>query len=157
MKLLQVIPNPYKMLDGNGKPTAVFPCHTRHAPGEFVGATKTLDVTAPAKFVDIKSKRGVRREVAQYDRSKAVFAFSFEPVDVPADGEIGAYYKRGVRSGAITPANKETAVACGVPFVPAKEALAKHRETAAQEFQRQFGEMPSWANEEQPAPIVAPQ
>ena len=157
MKLLQVIPNPYKMLDGNGKPTAIYPCHYKHAPGEFVGATKTLDVTQKAKFVDIKSKRGVRTEVAQFDRSKAVFSFSCEPVDVPADGEIGAYYKRGIKTGAIIPANKETALACGIPFVPVKEALAKHRETAAQEFQRQFGEMPSWASEEQPAPIVAPQ
>ena len=157
MKLLQVIPNPYKMLDGNGKPTAIYPCHYKHAPGQFVGATKTLDVIEKAKFVEIKGKRGIRREVAQFDRSKAVFAFSFEPVDVPADGEIGAYYKRGIKSGAIIPANKETALACGIPFVPVKEALAKHRETAAQEFQRQFGEMPSWASEEQPAPIVAPQ
>lgn len=157
MKLLQVIPNPYKMLDGNGKPTAIYPCHYKHAPGQFVGATKTLDVIEKAKFVEIKGKRGIRREVAQFDRSKAVFAFSFEPVDVPADGEIGAYYKRGIKTGAIIPANKETALACGIPFVPVKEALAKHRETAAQEFQRQFGEMPSWANEEQPAPIVAPQ
>ena len=92
--------------DGNGKPTAIYPCHHKHAQANFVGAAKTLDVTQKAKFVDIKASAACVPKLRQFDRSKAVFSFSFEPVDVPADGEIGAYYKRGIKTGAIIPANK---------------------------------------------------
>lgn len=156
MKLMQVIPNPYRSLDAHGKPTQVFPCHSKHAPGKFVGATKTLDVLEKAKFVNVKSKSGaVRSEVAQFDRSKAVFTFAFEPVDVPADGEVGSYYRRGVKSGDLIAANKTTAMLCGVEFVPPEEVLAKENAKAAKEFEAQFGEKPEWATSKKPAPAVA--
>lgn len=158
MKMFQVVPNPYRTLDADGKPTGVFPCHHKHAPGEYVGATKTLTVTEKATFVTVKGRRGVRQEIASYDRSKAVFTFAFDPVQVPGDGEVGHYYRRGVQSGALLPADKATADACCVKFVPVKEALDVERQRAAKEFQRQSGSLPAWASESQsqPAPIAAP-
>lgn len=156
MKLMQVVPNPYRTLDADGNPIAVFPCHMQHAPGEFVGATKSLNVLTPATFVQIKGRSGVRTEVAQYDRSKAVFTFSEEPFDVPADGAVGAYYKKGVKQGALIPANKATAIACNVPFVDPKEALEKEKQNAAREHERQCGELPAWASEKTTAPVAAP-
>lgn len=158
MKMFQVIPNPYRTLDGNGKPTQVFPCHQKHAPGKFVGATKTLDVREKATFVNVKSKSGaVRSEVASFDQSKAVFSFSFDPVDVPAEGDVGAYYRRGVKTGDLIPANKKTADACGVAFVDPAEVLAAEKNKAAKEFSLQFGEMPEWATSEKPASASAAQ
>ena len=82
-------------------------------PGEFVGATKTLDVTKKAKFVDIKGKRGVRTEVAHLDRSKAVFAFSLSLVDVPADGDWRVLQAR-MEDRRDHPGEQETAQACGI-------------------------------------------
>lgn len=155
MRMLQVVPNPYRTLDAEGKPIGVFPCHMKHAPGEYVGATKSLDVIEEAKFVDLKSKSGVRREVAQFDRSKAVFTFSFEPVELPAAGEVGAYYRKGVRQGALLPADKATAQACGVEFESLAKVLEQEREKAALEFMRQFGTLPEWATDTKPAPQSA--
>lgn len=156
--MMQVVPNPYKTLDADGKPIAVFPCHYKHAPGRYVGASMKLDVTQEATFVQIKTKRGVRREVAQFDRSRAVFTFAFEPVQVPADGERGAYYRKGVQKGVLLPADRATATWAGVEFVPVEQALQAQRDAAAKEFKRQTGELPAWAATEtqQPAPSAAP-
>ena len=105
MKLLQVIPNPYKMLDGNGKPTAITPAITN----------------MPQANSSARPKRSTSRKKPSSSTSKASAACvpklpnSTDPrrcslfvraVDVPADGEIGAYYKRGIKTGAIIPANK---------------------------------------------------
>jgi hypothetical protein len=150
------------MLDAEGEPIAVFPCHLKHAPGEYVGATKSLNVLTPATFVNVTGKRKdasgkpmVRREVGSFDRSKAVFAFTTEPVEVPGEGEIGAYYRKGITTGALLPADKATAEACGIKFVPAAEALEAQRQAAAKEFKRQFGEVPAWALEKQQASVAA--
>lgn len=151
------------MLDAEGEPIAVFPCHLKHAPGEYVGATKSLNVLTPATFSNITGKRKdasgkpmVRREVGSFDRSKAVFTFTTEPVEVPAGGEIGAYYRKGVKTGALLPADTATAEACGMTFVPVVVALEAQRQAAAKEFKRQFGELPAWASETKQAPVVAP-
>ncbi len=159
MKMLQVIPNPYGVLDADGKPTAVVPCHSRHAPGEFVGATKTMIESEPAQYVDVKKvvngKKVIEQKLAQYDRSKASFTFSTEPVDVPADGTVGAYYRDRVREGALVATDKFTAQKCGVQFEQPEKVLALARDKAAKEFERQFGELPEWAQPEQ-APVAAP-
>jgi hypothetical protein len=161
--MLQVLPNPYRVLDANGKPTAVVPCHPRHAPGEFVGATKSLIVASKedeAKFIDIKRMVGgrqvIEKTLAQFDRSKASFEFSTEPVQVPAEGPVGAYYRDRVREGSLLPADRATAQKCGVPFESAEKAVAKERNAAADEFKRQFAALPEWANDTKPAPAVAP-
>jgi hypothetical protein len=158
--MLQVLPNPYRVLDADGKPTAIVPCHPRHAPGEFVGATKTLHVLEDAKSIDIKKMVGgrqvIEKTLAQYDRSKASFEFSTEPVQVPAEGPVGAYYRDRVREGSLLPADRATAQKCGVPFESAEKAVAKERNAAAEEFKRQFAAMPEWANDTKPAPVVAP-
>lgn len=153
MKMMQVVPNPYRMLDAAGNPIAVYPCHMKHAPGEYVGASKTLNVLQPARFVDLKTRAGVRREVAEFDRSRAVFTFTTDPVDVPADGVVGAYYRKGVAAGALLPANAETARLCGKGFVPVADALSAARRHAAAEFKREHGDLPAWA---QPTKGAAP-
>lgn len=156
MKLLQVVPNPYRMLDADGKPIAVFPCHYKHAPGQYVGAKMTLNVIRPAAFVTVKGRSGVRKEVAQFDRSRAVFTFTFDSVGVPADGEVGAYYRKGVKTGALLPADRATAIQCGVDYVPVADALRAERDAAAKEHKRQTGELPAWTSETKPAPVAAP-
>lgn len=40
------------------------------------------------------------------------------PVDVPAVGEFGAYFRKQVREGALWPADAATAEFCDVPFDP---------------------------------------
>jgi len=158
--MLQVIPNPYRVLDADGKPTAIVPCHSKHAPGEFVGATKTLVVESPAEFVDVTRKVNGRdikeQKLAAYDRSKASFTFSFEPVSVPAEGAAGSYYLKRVREGSLIAADQATARTCGVPFVQPRDVLAKERAAAAKEFERQFGAVPDWANDTKPASETAP-
>lgn len=158
--MLQVIPNPYRVLDADGKPTAIVPCHSKHAPGEFVGATKTLVVESPAEFVDVKRKVGDREvkeaKLAAFDRSKASFTFSFEPVGVPGEGAAGGYYLKRVREGSLIAADQATARACGVAHVAPKDVLAKEREVAAKEFERQFGAPPDWAKDTKPASETAP-
>jgi len=160
MKMLQVIPNPYGVLDADGKPTAVVPCHSRHAPGEFVGATRTMIESEPAQYVDVSrvvgGKKVVEQKLAQLDRSKASFAFSTEPVQVPADGNVGVYYRDRVREGALIAADKFTAQKCGVQFELPEKILARERDKAAKKFERQFGEMPEWAQPTNQAPIAAP-
>lgn len=158
--MLQVIPNPYRVLDADGKPTAIVPCHSKHAPGEFVGATRELVVIEPAEFVDLKQnirgKTSVRTVLAKHDRSKASFTFSTEPVSLPMDGVAGAYYRRRVREGSLIAADQFTAQKCGVAFVAPSDVLAKERAGAAKEFERQFGEKPNWPSDTKPAPNVAP-
>lgn len=163
MKMLQVIPNPYGVLDADGKPTAIVPCHSRHAPGEFVGATYKLVVAEKkdeAEYVDLKQtingKTSVRSVLSKYDRSKASFTFSTEPVQVPADGTAGVYYRDRVREGALIAADPYTAQKCGVEFVQPEKVLARERDKAAKEFMRQFGEMPEWAQPTNQAPVAAP-
>lgn len=162
MKLLQVVANPYRTLDADGNPIAIYPCHAKHAPGEYVAAKLQLEVIEPAETISIKRKDrrgGFRMETIQVkpDRSRAIFTFGTEPVGVPADGAIGAYYRVGVRRGALIPADQRTAFLCGVQFVPADQVLAKERERAAKEYHSQWGELPAWAQQEnQPAPIAAP-
>lgn len=160
MKMLQVIPNPYGVLDADGKPTAIVPCHSRHAPGEFVGATKTMVELAPAEYVDVAKVVGGRKvieqKLAQYDRSKASFAFLTEPVEVPADGTAGAYYRDRVREGALVAADQYTAGKCGVQFEQPEKVLTRERDKAAKEFMRQFGELPQWAQPTNQAPVAAP-
>ncbi len=160
MKMLQVIPNPYRVLDADGKPTAIVPCHSRHAPGEFVGATKTLIEIEPADFVDVKKVVGgkpvIDRKLAKFDRSKASFTFTMVPVQVPAEGVIGVYYRDRVRDGSLIAADQFTAQKCGMSFEAADKVLAKERDAAAKIFERQFGALPEWASNSQPAPTVAP-
>lgn len=160
MKMLQVLPNPYRSLDANGKPTAVVPCHMRHAPGEFVGATKTMVELDPAQYIDVKrvvnGKQVVEPKLAAHDRSKASFTFLTEPVALPADGMVGAYYRDRVREGALVAADPFTAQKCGVVFELPAKVLARERDAAAKQFQSLFGEMPDWANENNQAPVAAP-
>jgi hypothetical protein len=160
MRMMQVLPNPYRVLDADGNPTAVVPCHPRHAPGEFVGATKKLNVLEPAQFVDIKrtvgGKQVVEQKLAQYDRSKATFTFSSEPTTVPAEGAVGVYYRDRVREGSLVAADRSTAQKCGVVFEDPAVVIAKERDQAAREYERQFKELPPWANNTNPAPISAP-
>jgi len=157
--MLQVIPNPYGVLDADGKPTAIVPCHSRHAPGEFVGATRTMIESEPAQYVDVSrvvgGKKVVEQKLAQYDRSKASFTFSTEPVGVPADGTVGVYYRDRVREGALIAADKFTAQKCGVQFEQPEKVLARERDKAAKEFARQFGELPEWAQPTNQAPVEA--
>lgn len=40
------------------------------------------------------------------------------PVQVPATGEAGSYYRERIAEGGLWPADKETAEACGVAFDP---------------------------------------
>lgn len=159
MRMFQVLPNPYRVLDADGKPTAVVPCHPRHAPGEFVGATREQVVLKPAEFVDLKQKvRGkesVNRVLSKYDRSYASFTFSFDPVQVPAEGSVGAYYRDRVREGALIAADERTSRACGLAFEASDQALAREHAAAMKEFERQFGSLPEWANDIKPAPAAA--
>lgn len=160
---LQVIPNPYKMLDADGNPIAVFPCHPRHAPREFVGAKMTIVVEMPAEMINIKRKdrRGTEHMEtveARTERSRARFEFTTQPVDLPASGAMGAYYRAGIRDGVLLPANEATARACNMPFVPVAEALRKESEQAANTYQREHGVLPVWAQPVTltPAPVAAP-
>ncbi len=162
MKLLQVVPNPYGILDADGNPIAVFPCHRGHAPGEFVGATLQMEVLEPAETIQVKRKgRGgtSRLETVQSrpERSRASFTFTTEPVEVPADGSVGAYYRAGVRSGELIAADQATARACGRRLEPVDVVLARERERAAKAYSAEWGNLPPWAQEEtKPAPVVAP-
>ena len=150
------------MLDAEGKPIAVYPCHAKHAPGQYVGAQAIVEVVSPAETIQVKRKdrRGqtsVETVQSKAERSRVTFAFESEPVDVPADGAVGAYYRAGVRAGALIAADAATARACGVQFVPVADALTIARERAASEFARESGEAPPWAiAENQTAPVVAP-
>lgn len=148
---LQVIPNPYKTLDADGNPTAVYPCHRKHAPGEFVGAKLTIEVLEPAESINVKRKDRSGRASMQSvqmktERSKGRFEFTTEPVEVPARGEVGAYYRAGVASGALLPADAATARACGIAFEPAAAVLERERAQAAQNYKNEFGALPSWAD-----------
>ncbi len=160
MKMLQVIPNPYGVLDADGKPTAIVPCHSRHAPNEYVGAMRTMIEIEPAQYVDVKKVVGgqkvIEQKLAQYDRSKASFTFSTEPVALPADGTAGAYYRDRVREGSLVAADPFTAQKCGVAFELPEKVLARERDNAAKEFMRQFGELPQWAQPTNQAPVAAP-
>lgn len=147
---LQVIPNPYKMLDADGTPTAIYPCHRKHAPGEFVGAKLTITVLEPAETVQVKRKdrRGqVSTQTLQSktERSKGRFEFTTEPVGVPARGDVGAYYRAGVADGVLIAADQRTARACGVPFEPVDVVLERERRAAADAYKREFGALPPWA------------
>jgi hypothetical protein len=147
---LQVVPNPYQTLDADGNPTAVYPCHRKHAPGEYVGAKLTINVLEPAETVQVKRKdrRGqVSTQTLQSkaERSKGRFEFATEPVQVPSRGEVGAYYRAGVTSGVLIPADAATARACGVTFEPVKTVLAREQDEAAKSYRREFGTLPSWA------------
>jgi hypothetical protein len=134
--MMQVLPNPYRTLDADGNPTAVVPCHPRHAPGEFVGATRALVVLEEAKFIDVKKTVGgkavIDRKLAAYDRSKASFVFSNEPTPVPAEGAVGAYYRDRVREGVLVAADKRTAQQCGIAFESVDVVVGKERDAAAQ-------------------------
>lgn len=161
MKMMQVLPNPYRSLDADGKPTAIVPCHSRHAPGEFVGATKTLNVLQKATTIDIKrvvnGRTVIEPMIEQFDRSKASFTFSLEPVQVPAEGAVGAYYRDRVREGSLVAADEATARKCGVAFEPSDQVLARECDVAAKAFKSQFGTSPEWAKlDTKPAPAVAP-
>lgn len=150
-KTYQVVPNPYKMLDADGVPIAVYPCHRKHAPGEYVGAKLTIAVLSPAESITIKrkDKRGqtsAQTVQAKAERSKGRFEFTTEPVDLPAHLDVGAYYRAGIVSGVLIAANAATARACGVAFEPVDAVLAREREQAAKAFEREFGEAPAWAS-----------
>lgn len=158
---LRVVPNPYQTLDADGNPTAIYPCHRRHAPGEFVGAKLTIDVLEKAETIDIKRKdrRGqVSKQTVQAkaERSRGRFDFTTEPVDVPARSDVGAYYRAGVASGALIPGDAATARACGVPFEPVTVVLERERGHAAEAHRREFGRLPPWANAptNNPAPMA---
>lgn len=147
---LQVVPNPYKTLDADGNPTAVYPCHRKHAPGEFVGAKLTIEVLEKAESVTVKRKdrRGqVSTQTLQSkaERSKGRFEFTAAPVGVPSRGEVGAYYRAGVASGVLIPADQHTARVCGVAFEPVETVLEREREHAAEVYNREFGTPPPWA------------
>jgi hypothetical protein len=160
MRMMQVLPNPYRVLDAESRPTAVVPCHPRHAPGEFVGATRSLVVLEKAEFIDIKrtvaGQKVVDRQLTKYDRSKATFVFSTEPVQVPGEGAVGAYYRDRVREGSLIAADQVTARACGVAFNAPDQALAQERDAAVKEYERQFKVQPEWASDSKPAPVAAP-
>lgn len=149
IKFLQVIPNPYRAFDVDGNPTSVYPCHRRHAPGEYVGATLAIDVLVPAIVDTVKrTRRGqTKAQTVQTrgERSKGRFVFSVEPVDLPADGDVGAYYRAGIREGVLIPANAATARACNMAFEPPDAVLARERAKAATTFENEFGEAPEWA------------
>ena len=154
MKLLQVIPNPLGRCSTATGTTAIYPATTNTLPGNLSARPKrSTSRKKPSSSTSKQARRAYRS--CPIRPIQGGILFSFEPVDVPADGEIGAYYKRGIRPARSSRRIRKQ-LSCGIPFVPVK-ALAKHRGMAAQEYQRQFGEMPSWASEEQPAPIVAPQ
>lgn len=149
IKYLRVIPNPYRALDADGNPTSVYPCHRRHAPGEYVGATLAINVLVPAIVDTVKrTRRGQTKAQAvqtRGERSKARFVFSTEPVDLPAEGEVGGYYRAGIRDGVLIPADAATARACNMAFEPPDIVLARERERAATAIEKEFGEAPEWA------------
>ena len=150
------------MLDADGNPIAVYPCHMKHAPGEFVGATRTIEVLSPSETMQVTRKDRKGKETSQTleikaERAKASFQFTTQPVQVPAVGGIGSYYRAGIRDGALLPADAATAQAAGVEFVPVADALKRAANKAAVAFIAEKGLAPSWANvSEQPAPVVAP-
>jgi hypothetical protein len=149
-QFLRVVPNPYKMLDADGNPTAVYPCHRKHAPGEFVGASVAIQVLEPAESIPVKRKDkqgrvSVQTVQAKTERSKGRFSFTTEAIEVPARGELGAYYRAGVTSGALIAADAATARACGAPFEPVEVVLERERRQAAETFKRESGALPSWA------------
>jgi len=153
---LQVVPNPYKTLDADGAPTAIYPCHR-----EYVGAKLSIDVLEPAETIEVKRKdrRGqVSKQTVQakVERSKGRFEFTAEPVDVPARGDVGAYYRAGVVAGALIAADVATARACGLRFEPVDVVLERERQRAAETYLREFGAAPPWADAavKEPAPTA---
>jgi hypothetical protein len=91
--------------------------------------------TVPVKRKDRRGQISTQTLQAKAERSKARFEFTREPVEVPARGDVGAYYRAGVTSGALIAADAATARACSVPFEP-----------AAQAYKREFGAVPAWAS-----------
>lgn len=125
-RTLKVYANPYKTLDGEGRPCHVLP-YEPEGDGvktfddrRFVGAT--LKVKVLEKFPD-----GDPRQTVQEN----TFVFSDEPAlvkDTP-------YYRHALKRGDILPADAETARLAGLKFVEPKEALAAHRDAAVQVFE----------------------
>lgn len=162
MKTFQVVPNPYRTLDAEGTPIAIYPCHAKHAPGEYVGAKLKLNVLAPAETMEVKRKDRKGKESVQTlqtkaERAKASFDFTTIPVHVPAHGVVWSYYRAGIRDGVLIAADAATAQAAGVEFVPVAEVLKREAEKAAAEFAKEKGFSPEWAKAaKQPAPVMAP-
>lgn len=65
----------------------------------------------------------VIRERDPVDESDSYYVEAWTPcgvVEVPSVGEFAQYYRRQIQEGALLPADKATADACGVPFTDEK-------------------------------------
>lgn len=142
---LRVVPNPYCHLDEDGEPAGACPADPAHAGGarRWVGAV--LD-TERTKLLDRDSEgRKIRRPKWDTTGTDQItkFKFSADVVELPQS----VYYLDRIRDGELIAADEETsrkAFGAGSKYVPAKEALAKHRGLAVERHEAAYGEKPAF-------------
>jgi hypothetical protein len=148
-KPLLVLPNPFLSLDGDGNFAHACPCASKHVAGsaQYVGATRTINVQVASEKVTWQSaaRPGQKPRMATAitpERSKAVYTFTTEPVELPDLPQ----YRKAIQSGDILAADVYTAQRAGIAFVEPREILARSRDIAAKQWAAEHGgEVPSWA------------
>lgn len=128
-RTLTVYANPYAHIDANGRLAGATPIAEAVRPTsapparQFVGATRVL--------VEYdKAGRGIGS--AQQPRAEYLWQFTGEGLEVPATGQLGAYYQQRIASGELFPAGKDGSI----PLA----ALAKARSAALEQFRAEQGE-----------------
>jgi hypothetical protein len=129
-KQVRVVANPFHVLDHRGRPCGVFPEEPR-AVGQHLGYVGAKVDTSKTKVLRAKAEGDIRPSFQNTE-----YAFSADAVSVPTT----PYYRQGLRSGAILPADEATATWAGVTFSPPASALEQARKTAEAAFERAYGE-----------------
>lgn len=126
-KTIRVVSNPYSALDHKGRPCGIFPVEPEGGSAvEYIGARIDRELTT-VRVADKGDLRGSRMDT--------VFAFRPEPVEVRAS----EYYRDGLKSGAILPADQASAEFAGLKFTPVETAREATKKLAIANFDALYG------------------
>lgn len=128
-KQVRVVANPFHTLDHRGRPCGVFPVEPRTV-GESLGYVGAKVDATKTKVLRAKVEGDIRPSFQNTE-----YSFSRDPVSVP----MTAYYRQGLRSGAILPADEAAAKWAGITFTAPVDALVVARKAAEAEFERTYG------------------
>lgn len=129
---INVLANPYFILDHKGRPCCAFPAEpaSNGAHRGFIGA----EIDSVRTRVQTRNDAGTVKVRAS--RQDTVFKFSGEVVSVRAS----AYYLDALKSGAILPGDAQCAQWAGVKFVDTPDALRDAKGAAESDFDTQYGD-----------------
>jgi hypothetical protein len=138
---LKVLPNPYFVLDHEGMPAGAVrwdPEVGRPGTIHHIGVTVTRAVVPNGQGNRTAAYPENAKRPANQRRRAVRFQWAQEPVEIP----MSAGHRAAVRNGTILAADKETARACLIYFVPPAQALQEARERAIAKWNAATGENP---------------